>query len=792
MKINITYQNKSVSFEVEPNLPEREAFEVLRAFSVSAFGTVPEPLIFVFSADGVEFQLHDPKDWKEGIQKYFKGVIDLTIKEEEESSDEESFCVITESGDVEEKEPAVVANPPPVNIVDPDVPAVVNDNDEDPVIEDYSEDKQEEEEVEGQPQQPEPASMKRRVMQFIADLGGEDVQNLVAVTHMLLAEGADLGDAIRTALESCEKAINHPIVQQFMPMLDVYVAQASCFQQTMLPMIRQMNVDHIVSMIPNMVEAITQALNGERDVELDMSPMFSMMAPQMMAQMQSMIPNGQERTFECNPMNPFAVIEEAQEAVRQEFQPERPVHRGVTCDGCDASPIVGVRYKSVRRADYDLCEACEVNHDPNDPLIKIKVPMDNFDPLPGLSEFSQAAGGRRGPHWGRGRGRCGPRGRGGMRRFMQNMCQKMPQMCEEMKEKCPEMAAHMEKMCKEMKERCEKKKCMRGKWKGCKRGKWKGCRRRNKQQDIPEQFRGDPTKASQEEQAQQAAALEQIQREREENAKRMDEIEQKKVELAERKFQLSEARESMKKSKHELKQLKKEAKQAKKVEKKAREIAKQEEEVMRLHKSAQQSCEDVNHLDLAERAVLKAGMSQLKTWKVKNTGSTIWDDNTHAILVKGNKDMVIPGFEKVFIGALEPNDVAYIRVMLQVPMEKGDYSVTYRLRAPVTGKFGKPLRTTITVEDVPEEFVDSDDLESARNTEIKELVADVPEDVPALIDDDVEELAEEVVEPAVPEFDYANELSMVMSMGFPEEISKNVLVATQGNVEQAIAMLLGA
>merc|ERR1719273_3062614 len=460
-------------------------------------------------------------------------------------------------------------------------------------------------------------------------------------------------------------------------------------------------------------------------------------------------------------MNPFAVIEEAQEAVRQEFQPDRPVHRGVTCDGCDASPIVGVRYKSVRRADYDLCEACEVNHDPNDPLIKIKVPMDNFDPLPGLSEFSQAAGGRRGPHWGRGRGRCGPRGgRGGMRRFMQSMCEKMPQMCEEMKE------------------RCEKKKCMRGKWKGCKRGKWKGCRRRNKQQDIPEQFRGDPTKASQEEQAQQAEALEQIQRERAENAARMEEIEQKKVELAERKFQLSEARESMKKSKHELKQLKKEAKQAKKVEKKAREIAKQEEEVM--------------HLDLAERAILKAGMSQLKTWKVKNTGSTIWGDNTHAILVMGNKDMVIPGFEKVFIGALEPNDVAYIRVMLQVPMEKGDYSVTYRLRAPVTGKFGKPLRTMITVEDVPEEFVDSDDLESARNTEIKEMADDIPEDVPALIDDEVEQLAEEVVEPAVPAFEYANELSMVMSMGFPEEMSKNVLIATQGNVEQAIGMLLGA
>lgn len=37
----------------------------------------------------------------------------------------------------------------------------------------------------------------------------------------------------------------------------------------------------------------------------------------------------------------------------------RPVvHRGIVCDGCDMNPIVGVRYKSLVKHDYDLCEKC--------------------------------------------------------------------------------------------------------------------------------------------------------------------------------------------------------------------------------------------------------------------------------------------------------------------------------------------------------------------------------------------------------------------------------------------------
>ena len=37
----------------------------------------------------------------------------------------------------------------------------------------------------------------------------------------------------------------------------------------------------------------------------------------------------------------------------------RAVHHGVVCDGCGADPIVGFRFKSLTKPDFDLCSACE-------------------------------------------------------------------------------------------------------------------------------------------------------------------------------------------------------------------------------------------------------------------------------------------------------------------------------------------------------------------------------------------------------------------------------------------------
>lgn len=52
------------------------------------------------------------------------------------------------------------------------------------------------------------------------------------------------------------------------------------------------------------------------------------------------------------------------------------VHRGITCDGCGTSPIVGTRYHCSECVDVDLCQYCVVlrKHQWSHVLVKIKIP----------------------------------------------------------------------------------------------------------------------------------------------------------------------------------------------------------------------------------------------------------------------------------------------------------------------------------------------------------------------------------------------------------------------------------
>jgi len=53
------------------------------------------------------------------------------------------------------------------------------------------------------------------------------------------------------------------------------------------------------------------------------------------------------------------------------------VHTGVTCDGCNKSPIVGVRYKCANCPNFDLCEECEAKgtlHVATHVFVKIRKP----------------------------------------------------------------------------------------------------------------------------------------------------------------------------------------------------------------------------------------------------------------------------------------------------------------------------------------------------------------------------------------------------------------------------------
>jgi len=347
------------------------------------------------------------------------------------------------------------------------------------------------------------------------------------------------------------------------------------------------------------------------------------------------------------------------------------------------------------------------------------------------------------------------------------------------------------------------------------------------QEQLDKEFRADPAQAAAAQEAlriAEEAEKEEQARALAEKQRRLEEIEAKKIELAEQKFQLAAMRESMKKNKRELKQMKKGNKKA---EKKFKEVQRQTEQVQQLSRATQQKCKEVTHLDLAETAVLKAGGSQLKTWKVKNTGNTMWDENTFAELVKGNKSIVMPGFEKAQVGAVEPGHVAYIRVMLNIPEQAGDYSVTYRLSAPVTGRFGKPLRTSFTVEEEEQEFVDSPPASAqasviASDREVEdfaEQLTEQPGQASRMMENPVSNprrmmerqgmfedenqghsgMVENPVQNRMMRrsdfefesaFPFAEQLKALLAFGFSEEACKNALIATEGNVEEAVNVLL--
>jgi hypothetical protein len=52
------------------------------------------------------------------------------------------------------------------------------------------------------------------------------------------------------------------------------------------------------------------------------------------------------------------------------------LHFGVTCDGCNASPIRGIRFKCLQCPDFDFCQDCKSNkaHDPSHSFETISVP----------------------------------------------------------------------------------------------------------------------------------------------------------------------------------------------------------------------------------------------------------------------------------------------------------------------------------------------------------------------------------------------------------------------------------
>merc|ERR1711879_249684 len=184
--------------------------------------------------------------------------------------------------------------------------------------------------------------------------------------------------------------------------------------------------------------------------------------------------------------------------------------------------------------------------------------------------------------------------------------------------------------------------------------------------------------------------------------------------------------------------IKKEAKKcAKELKEKKKELKKAKKEAKKVGKTRFAS-EVVGHLDLDECSTQAAGTYVLKTWKVKNTGTVAWSEDTMATFKKGAKKMVTPDSMNVMVGAVAPGDVTYIRAMFAIPEKAGKYKVVYRLQAPEAGKFGAPMKTFVIVEGAAEE-----------------VEVPVPEPVP--------------VAPMAEVFEHEAQLVTMISMGFGKE-----------------------
>merc|ERR1712223_1408631 len=205
--------------------------------------------------------------------------------------------------------------------------------------------------------------------------------------------------------------------------------------------------------------------------------------------------------------------------------------------------------------------------------------------------------------------------------------------------------------------------------------------------------------------------------------------------------------------------------------------------------------EVTGHLDVDEKSVQQPGATVLKTWKVKNTGKETWCEDTIAVFNSGNHSLVVSGYDVIQVGALEPNDVAYIRCMLTAPEVEGTYNVTYRLSGP-KGKFGGRLTTEI--EDVA-------DKETSMQEPKVSFTSEPGKNIPAVIDvadeDKEPPKAVEIVEPKpsapvqpepVKQFQFQKQKDQLKMMGFEmdDETLESVLVACKGDIGQAIQLLM--
>jgi len=491
------------------------------------------------------------------------------------------------------------------------------------------------------------------------------------------------------------------------------------------------------------------------------------MCPGKIANLEKLLKNGEVKQFDVDPNNIFGCLDKAEKSIKKEKALESAVHKNIICDLCDASPIIGKRYKCAVRKNFDLCEKCVDKDDSNYPFICIRKPISHDTPqLEGMCEYFKQVKMQRfmknGPpqfmkdlwnqqHINNNNGPCGFGRR--MRGCFNNE--------KPMRYGCPPMGYGFP---------------------------YKKHRRFGQQKQVyqqPEEFiKKDPTVADIPEPKSSVPTSKNV-------------IKTAKIELKHKKAELKEHKKHYVELKKQKKELNKQHKFAtKELQNELRAAKKSRHDLRKESKSLKKHLKKVRN---AKRNGVSSGFRHVASndkpkknksfkcqvvggngivdvdcvdeiqhsWILKNVGNTDWPEDTVAYLYGHN---ALNSSEKIKIGSLAVGDSIEVFVDgLITPQAEGFYSVNYALKSATSGKFGKFWVKFKCTQPDEMQISDYEETDSSESAEI-----------------------EEVVEVKEGTFKFQHEFEQVSALGFQDEgLVKSVLIANNGNVQQSIETLLG-
>lgn len=102
----------------------------------------------------------------------------------------------------------------------------------------------------------------------------------------------------------------------------------------------------------------------------------------------------------------------------------------------------------------------------------------------------------------------------------------------------------------------------------------------------------------------------------------------------------------------------------------------------------------VSDVTIPDDTELTPGTAFVKTWRVRNSGTCVWESGTVWLFETGDK---MGGPDSVGVPATEPGGTADISVNLSAPATSGTYTGYWRMRRPSGEVFGTPVYVRIVV-----------------------------------------------------------------------------------------------